>query len=172
MKKPNSWPDELPPGTKTLRTIIPADPFVNSGKAVYLKRPVANDARLEPGTLIAEVYVPMRPVPWKAPTTTRTGHAFKAPKLLAWQAMVAKCARDAMHGAAPYPHGVRLVITFYLNKRAGSLPDLSNLVKSTEDALQSVVFVNDRQVLGITSAREIVEANAVYISVYAAEGTS
>lgn len=122
--------------------------------------------RLSDDSLIAGFSVPVRPVPWKAPTTTRSGHAFKDARLVAWQKEVSKHAKTAMCGQIPYTHPVRLDMTFYLKRRGGTPPDLSNLNKSAEDALQGQVFVNDTKVCDIVSKRVIGDIDGATIRVY------
>lgn len=120
---------------------------------------------LPPGTVICEFEVPMRPVPWKAPSTTRTGHSYKDPKLVAWQAEVSRCAEVAMRGRRPYPGPVLLTLEFYLTRRAGSLPDLSNLTKAFEDSLQGSAIVNDRCVREIHSERIVGDRDGAWVRV-------
>lgn len=129
-------------------------------------RPVA---RLPEGSLIAGFFVEGRPVPWSAPTTTRTGHSFKNPRLVSWQKLVGDLAYLAMRPDPPYSHPVRLDLIFYLTVRGGSRPDTSNLGKALEDALQGKVIVNDKQVCDIRSRRVIGTGEGVMIQVFAME---
>jgi Holliday junction resolvase RusA-like endonuclease len=119
--------------------------------------------------LICEFYVPQRPVPWKVPQTTRTGHAYKPVKLVSWQRSVATCCKMAMGRGKPYAGPVTLEFIFHLTKRAGGLPDTSNLTKAAEDALQGVAIVNDRAVWRITSSRVIGDGDGALVRVYAEE---
>ncbi len=109
-------------------------------------KPVPSE-KFAPGTLIAKVVVEGRPVPWKAPTTTRTGHSFKDKRMVAWQEQVREAARAAMGDRVPYSHPVLLKCLFAFEPHNRSqTPDLSNLVKCCEDALQKIVITNDRNV--------------------------
>lgn len=119
-----------------------------------------------PDTLVVAFFVPVRPSPWRAPTTTRSGVSFKDKNLVRWQKDVATCCEMAMGGRAPYPHPVRLELEFNLKRRPGSVPDLSNLTKGTEDALQGLAIVNDRQVREIKATRTVGDADGVMIRVY------
>jgi Holliday junction resolvase RusA-like endonuclease len=110
------------------------------------------DWKFAPGTLLVHFEVGMRPVPWKSPTVTRSGVSFKDANLKRWQKEVRDSGARAMKGG-PYSCRVELVMDFHLTPRAGSAPDVSNLTKATEDALQGPVIVNDRQVGKITSRR-------------------
>ena len=120
-------------------------------------RLTADDADLEPaGTVICEGVIPGRAVAWKAPTIGRNGgcvpnRSYKAYK--AWQDVVRLHAEQAMgRRKRTYQGPVSLCFWFYLAPK-GSVPDTSNLVKSTEDSLQGVVVVNDRQVKRIAAER-------------------
>jgi Holliday junction resolvase RusA-like endonuclease len=124
--------------------------------------PTTNDAHL-----IVDFYVPMRPVPWSVPMVLRTGRSIKSKRLLSWQKAVATCCRMAMGRTEPYAGPVRLDFEFHLTKRAGSLPDTSNLTKAAEDALQGVAIVNDRAVWGITSRRVVGDGDGARVRVYA-----
>lgn len=145
----------LPAGAKSLKTKLP--------KATSLL-----GQRYAPGTLLVTVEVPHRPIPWKAPSTTRTGHSYKDPKLVAWQRQVGLYAGQAMAGLAPYRHPVKLDISFHLTRaKNGSIPDLSNLTKAFEDALQGTVIVNDCQVASIIADRYIGTTDGAVVDVYA-----
>lgn len=125
---------------------------------------------LDPGVLVVEFEVQMRPVPWKAPLVLRTGISIKDKKLLAWQAEVGRCGKAAMLGLAPYAHPARLEMQFHLTPRAGSPPDVSNLVKAAEDACQGAVLVNDRKVVGVRGERFLrARRDMATIRLYAAE---
>jgi Holliday junction resolvase RusA-like endonuclease len=148
-----------------------------------VSRPMADDALkragillkgkpplvLNPGELLALIGIDGRPVPWKAPTTTRTGHSFKDKRLVAWQKRVADEAAEVMRvlGRDPYAGPVSLSMCFELKRKAGRAPDTSNLGKAAEDALQGVVIVNDTQVGFIESKRIIGDRDYCTIGVYA-----
>lgn len=46
-------------------------------------------------------------------------------------------------GAAPVPYAVRFTVTYYYE---GDSPDVDNIIKPIQDALNGVVFVDDAQV--------------------------
>ncbi len=121
----------------------------------------------EPGTTLASFTVPGRAVPWKAPTTTRTGHAYKDPKLVAWQDEVYLRAAMARKDK-PYQGAVRVWLHVYLKRKSGAAPDVTNLAKAIEDSLQGAVFTNDRQVEQISIVRVFEENERVVIMVEAA----
>jgi Holliday junction resolvase RusA-like endonuclease len=113
-------------GVKILATRIGPDPV---------------PASYDPGATIVEFRLAdVRPVPW---SVSRRGR--KSPKLSAFQRAIHAAAVVAMAGRPPYAGPVSLHATFRLISR-GSMPDLTNLEKGTEDALQAGVFINDSQV--------------------------
>jgi len=92
------------------------------------------------GSVIAEFSVPGRPVPWSVPPKLRR----KSRRLVAWQRCVNLAARVAMAGRLPHDGPVEWWMVFCLCRKPWG--DTINLAKATEDALEGVVFVNDRQV--------------------------
>jgi Holliday junction resolvase RusA-like endonuclease len=121
-------------------------------------------------------------VPWSMPAPVigkggKTKFIRKAGPLAAWQEHVAAAARTAMEGAAIALGPVLLVLEFYRQtppgkrdgdfwavgvertakgqhvKRGEPQPDLANLVKGAEDALQGVIIGNDVQTCAIRTVR-------------------
>ncbi len=123
---------------------------------------------LPPGILIARVEIPARAVPWKAPSTTRTGHSYKDPSLVAWQATVALIAKFAMGNRKPYAGPVRLSLIIDLKRKPGSAPDATNLQKAIEDSCQNIIFTNDRLVVETNTRRTIGDRDHVTIEVFSA----
>lgn len=125
--------------------------IAGGAKSLSIRMPGAEPTA---GPFSLEFHVAGRPVPWSAPHTTRTGHAYKGKRLVAWQKLVKDSAAVAMRGRPPHAGPVEIELTFHMApSRNGSCGDLSNLVKGTEDALQGVVIVNDRQVCKATMRR-------------------
>lgn len=119
----------LPPGAKSLTLNLGALASAN-----YLESPDSSTF------LIARFAVAARPVPWKVSIRRGAPNA----KLMAWQREVALAARVAMNGRKPYAGPVVLNLSFRL-RRFGRMPDRTNLLKSTEDAIQGIVIINDNQ---------------------------
>lgn len=113
--------------------------------------------------------VPGDPIAWKAAFVFRnkhTGksHAVKNDKLAMYQSRVAEEARKIMNGG-PLTGPVMLEASFYFTMPKNrqrkqrptpqcpktTRPDLSNLVKCIEDALSSVVYVDDSQVVQVSA---------------------
>lgn len=92
--------------------------------------------------LIAGFVVEGRAVPWKV-AIHRGGYATN-PKMVAWKDKVEHAARKAMGTRLPYAGRFEIRAAFFL-KRFGVMPDDLNLMKSTEDALQGIVIVNDNK---------------------------
>ena len=87
-----------------------------------------------------------QPVPWKAATVTRHG-AYSPAKYKAWKTeatlrarlQYGECSSEPMTG----PIGLEIWVRWATHE-----PDLTNVVKGTEDALEAAgVFPNDRQVV-------------------------
>lgn len=93
------------------------------------------------GIVIVRFRVEGRPIPW---SVSRRGT--KNPALSDWQRKIANAAREAHGMRVAYPHRVKLLFWFCL-KAIGPEPDLTNLEKAAEDALQRIIIVNDRQVI-------------------------
>lgn len=124
---------------------------------------------LAPGTEIARFRVAARPVPWSVPNI-RGKRTCKNKRLLAWQAKVATAARLAMDGRTPYYGHVKILLRFALvPANNGSEPDWTNLAKGTEDALQDIVFGNDRKVVGCYTEKVESWQDYAVIKVVAAE---
>lgn len=105
--------------------------------------------RREPGVLVCSGVVEGRAVPWKAPNIgggdqgrRKTYKAFRE-----WKGKVNEAAVFLMGGQPAESGPVWLEATFYIRK-AGTNPDVTNLLKSFEDGLQGPVYVNDTQVCG------------------------
>lgn len=122
----------LPPGAKILT--------VNLGAVTLPGR------LYPPGEVVASILVNARPVPWKVSIRRRGQGPPTNPKLAAWQREVKKAAALAMLGRPPHTGDFEFRAAFRL-KRKPSMPDITNLEKSTEDALEGVVIVNDRKAM-------------------------
>lgn len=115
----------LPPGA-IVRTIRPDIKALALPVRIYT-----------PGLVIANFTVLGRAVPW---SVSRRGT--KSPRLIDWQRQVRKAAVEAMDGRRPHAGPFAFAATFELIRR-GTMADSTNLQKSSEDACQGVVIVND-----------------------------
>ena len=101
-------------------------------------------------------WIPGSPVPWQR-TRGRGSRRFTAPADRVWRTAVGYYANVAMRSTAPTAEPVALGCEFFFKRPArGKLlfptgphdPDLDNLEKAVADALQGIVYDNDRQVVG------------------------
>ena len=104
------------------------------------------------------------PAPWTSPRRGQRGGCIQTPAVLrmkAWQERVRLAATAAMRGNKMLDGPVNLSVTFTPDHAtvvaakiaqggepdwATKKPDLTNLVKATEDALSGIVFEDDAQV--------------------------
>lgn len=108
---------------------------------------------LPDGTVLLDVVIPERAVPWKAATTTRHGVSFKDARLVAWQETVKLW--GLLNRTIARPYGGPVEVRVWASFSGGHLPDAVNILKAAEDALQEVVYVNDRQVVRNSSMRSM-----------------
>lgn len=71
-------------------------------------------------------------------------------RLQQWKADVRAAAQARPAGAAPVPDPVQIAITYYYE---GDSPDVDNIIKPIQDALNGVVFIDDAQ-LAETKSRK------------------
>lgn len=115
-----------------------------------------------------DLFIPGRPAPGgsKTPGTTKAGKTFLRPAskyTAAWMRTVSKAARTHMEGRGPEDGAVELRMIFYLarpkrhfrtGRFSGELradaptphtagPDLTKLIRSTEDALKGIAWTDD-----------------------------
>lgn len=86
----------------------------------------------------------INPEPWRVPGVPRYGKAVKNGKLVAYQ----QALKDELPDQNPTAHiheGLLYVDFFFWRSTAANQPaDATNLQKATEDALQGVLYVNDK----------------------------
>ena len=92
-----------------------------------------------------------KPEPWQVQTRS-SARTLSYQRRVAYQAQVQAAAKRywvGQLGLAPLTGPVSLRFAFYLPERTGreQEPDLRNLAKAAEDALQGIVIENDRQVV-------------------------
>lgn len=92
------------------------------------------------------------PVPKQSYRAVRGG-GYTDPRVTAWQRSIAKEAREAMQGCAPFAGPVSMRVLF----RLGNVRrvDLDNLNKAVCDALNGIVFVDDAQVVNLLLLKQI-----------------
>jgi Holliday junction resolvase RusA-like endonuclease len=117
--------------------------------------------------LVVEFLIPGDAVPWKSPQVVQRGKFRMAysPKRMAEQKKeIQRLATQAMMGRPPSTESVRIYIKIFKKvpksyskkKRAMCLenphlcpatPDVTNVVKLTEDGMKEIVFYDDKQVV-------------------------
>lgn len=96
-----------------------------------------------PGETVCRFVIHSRPRPWAVSIVRRGKGPPTNPKLVLWQQAVRAAAIEAMAGRLPHSGTYELRCVFMLTPKP-SMPDGVNLAKSTEDALQGVVILNDK----------------------------
>ncbi len=94
--------------------------------------------------------VPGRPVPKQRPRVYSHGRrvqVYTPPETREYEETVGWCARPRF--AQPLRGPVRLRVRVYFRDGRGRVPDLSNCVKSIEDGLNGIAYVDDSQVRAI-----------------------
>lgn len=144
-------------------------------------------------TPLITIKIPGRPIPKGRPRfDRRTGRVITPKRTREYERFAALCARMAMAGAGlaeplEGPIGLDVTVLFQRPKTisrshvlhgcpgrvllscGGSFPDLSNVVKSVEDALQGIVFADDHQVCLLRSSRSYAaqdEEPGVYVEIW------
>ena len=118
----------------------------------------------------------------RARVNTRTGHAYTPEKTRAFETYVRNCGLHHMGVADPVEHPVLIKVVMYEKvpksyskalKAAAAhnliYPehgDLDNKVKAISDALNGVVYVDDKQITSINAKRVYGHHNVFSISVY------
>ncbi len=93
----------------------------------------------------------------------------------AWAAVVSAAAQQARQPDCPWDGPIRLTLKFYLpipkslSKRDVSYmtkkPDLDKMIRSIKDALKGVLYLDDRQVVGIEAIKLYSPTPGAYIYV-------
>jgi hypothetical protein len=136
---------KLPPSAKVLKTRLPAQYAHNrreGGKVRSAKKVVCGE-HYAAGDVVAGLVVRSRPVPFSVAIRGKNGGAPVRPKLKQWRIHVQAAARLAMAGRLPHIGPYEFRAKFLLTP-AASMPDICNIVKSSEDALEGIVYINDK----------------------------
>ena len=105
------------------------------------------------------ILIPGQPVPYMRVATSRSGRKHVPKKEREWRRHVMACARAAMMQARqkkPMMGPLRLDAAFFCKDRRWG--DLSNYLKSCEDALNAVVWGDDKQIESIAMTKAIDKA--------------
>jgi Holliday junction resolvase RusA-like endonuclease len=126
------------------------------------------------GKLLCHFRVPGRAISWAVPDIGKDANgkrwALKDQRLCRWQQTVQGYARKAWGcGEKAYTGPVGLSLWFYLREN-GATPDITNLEKAFEDALQGVIIGNDRAVCAKHAERYFIprgEEERTWVQVWA-----
>lgn len=121
---------------------------------------------LPPGTLLMRCEIPGRAIPWKAPTVGQYG-TYKNRRLGAWQEIVGLFAGLNRRIGRPYAGPVEVAMTARFAR--GPIGDACNLLKAVEDAMEGIIYINDKQVVRNGCGRSLAGYDLVTIEVKTAE---
>ena len=126
--------------------------------------PQQHVAIVEPGAgSTIEFFVPGRPVPKGRPRVTKSGFAYTPKRTREWESVVAWHAKLA-RGFRPIIEGPVAVRLAFCGARVTA--DIDNLAKAVLDAMNRVVYLDDRQVRDVRATREVGSRHGVAVSVH------
>jgi Holliday junction resolvase RusA-like endonuclease len=132
-------------------------------------------------------YVPGLPVAKARARITKEGRAFPSRKTEVYESLVRQSFAAKNPDFEPMTEPVNLYVSFYFSipesakRKKGPdkilpddpfiiRPDLDNLVKSILDGLNTVAFVDDKQIVGIFAAKKYGMVPGAYVSLRPARG--
>jgi len=112
--------------------------------------------------------IPGPPIGKQRARVCRSGHAFTPAKTVNYEALVKQTFAAKYPGFVPMPGPVRMILSIYLMesketqrklKRGARLyptikPDISNVLKSIEDALNGLAYVDDKQIISVYAEKK------------------
>lgn len=109
-----------------------------------------------------ELWIPGRPVPLSRPRSKKSGRPYDPAKNRLHKAKILKMFKELKIPACPWPGPIRLHLYFcYLPEKTvywggkdmiGD-PDLDNLIKTVQDALNTRLWEDDNQIVGLLAEK-------------------
>jgi len=123
--------------------------------------------------------IPGPPVGKQRARVCRSGHAFTLAKTVNYEALVKQTFAAKYPDFVPMPGPVRMILSIYLmpsKKTQRKLkegirvyptikPDISNVLKSIEDALNGLAYVDDKQIISVYAEKKYSQRPCVEIIV-------
>ena len=123
--------------------------------------------------------IPGPPVGKHRARVCRSGHAFTPAKTVNYEALVKQTFAAKYPDFVPMPGPVRMILSIYLmpsKKTQRKLkegirvyptikPDISNVLKSIEDALNGLTYVDDKQIISVYAEKKYSQRPCVEIIV-------
>ena len=123
--------------------------------------------------------IPGPPVGKHRARVCRNGHAFTPAKAVNYEALVKQTFAAKYPDFVPMPGPVRMILSIYLmpsKKTQRKLkegirvyptikPDISNVLKSIEDALNGLAYVDDKQIISVYAEKKYSQRPCVEIIV-------
>ena len=123
--------------------------------------------------------IPGPPVGKQRARVCRSGHAFTPAKTVNYEALVKQTFAAKYPDFVPMPGPVRMILSIYLmpsKKTQRKLkegirvyptikPDISNVLKSIEDALNGLTYVDDKQIISVYAEKKYSQRPCVEIIV-------
>jgi len=123
--------------------------------------------------------IPGPPVGKHRARVCRSGHAFTPAKAVNYEALVKQTFAAKYPDFVPMPGPVRMILSIYLmpsKKTQRKLkegirvyptikPDISNVLKSIEDALNGLTYVDDKQIISVYAEKKYSQRPCVEIIV-------
>jgi len=123
--------------------------------------------------------IPGPPVGKQRARVCRSGHAFTPAKTVNYEALVKQTFAAKYPDFVPMPGPVRMILSIYLmpsKKTQRKLkegirvyptikPDISNVLKSIEDALNGLAYVDDKQIISVYAEKKYSQRPCVEIIV-------
>ena len=104
-----------------------------------------------------------RPIGKARPRVLRNGNVYTPPATQQWEDYISLLARQKTMNEIPFPdEAVSVLLTFYCTKGAA---DIDNLAKAVLDALNGIVWTDDKQVTVLHVFKDTAKPHRVEITV-------